>query len=58
MLVARLGRQAGALFSGTPGIPVAKSHSVLDIPPVHVGRILRPLSPDDDLLDEMIEARS
>lgn len=33
------------------------NHSVLDIPPVHVGRVLRPLAADDDLLGEMLEAR-
>jgi predicted DNA-binding antitoxin AbrB/MazE fold protein len=32
-------------------------HSVLDIPPVHLGGVLRPLSADDDLLDEMLEGR-
>jgi hypothetical protein len=32
-------------------------HSVMDIPAVNVGRILRPLSSDDDLLGEMLEGR-
>jgi len=32
-------------------------HSVLDIPPVSLGQALRPLSPDDDLLVEMLEDR-
>ena len=32
-------------------------HSVLDISPVHLGGVLRPLSPDDDLLGEMLEDR-
>ncbi len=32
-------------------------HSVLDIPPVHLGAVLRPLSADDDLLGEMLEGR-
>lgn len=32
-------------------------HSVLDIPSVHVGRILKPLSADDDFLGEMLEGR-
>ena len=32
-------------------------HSVLDIAPVNVGRILRPLSSADDLLGEMLEGR-
>jgi hypothetical protein len=33
-------------------------HSVLDIPTVSVGRILRPFSADDDLLGEMLEGRT
>jgi hypothetical protein len=33
------------------------SHSVLEIEPVSVGVILQPLSPDDDLLGEMLEGR-
>lgn len=33
------------------------SMSVLDIPPVSVGEVLRPLSSDDDLLGEMLEER-
>ena len=33
------------------------AHSVLDILPVSVGHILRPLSSDDDLLGEMLEGR-
>ena len=32
-------------------------HSVLDIAPVSLGRVLRPLSKEDDLLDEMLEDR-
>ena len=32
----------------------AARHSVLDIAPVHLGRVLRPPSPDDDLLGEML----
>jgi hypothetical protein len=34
-----------------------KGHSVLDIPPVSVGAILRPLTSEDDLLEEMLEGR-
>lgn len=33
-------------------------HSLLDIPPVSVGAVLRDLSSDDDLLDEMLADRS
>jgi hypothetical protein len=29
--------------------------SVMDISPVSLGRIIRPLSPDDDLMGEMLE---
>jgi hypothetical protein len=32
-------------------------HSVLDIPPVSLGEILKPLTGEDDLLDEMLESR-
>lgn len=32
-------------------------HSVLDIPTVNLGTILRPLNSDDDLLEEMLEDR-
>ena len=35
----------------------ASPHSVLDIAPVSLGRVIRPLSTDDDLLDEMLEER-
>jgi hypothetical protein len=35
-----------------------KPHSILDIPPVSVGAVLRPLSSDDDLLDEMLEGHA
>ncbi len=32
-------------------------HSVLDIAPVSLGRLIRPLSSDDDLLGEMLDGR-
>jgi hypothetical protein len=32
-------------------------HSVLDIAPVSLGRVIGPLSADDDLLGEMLEGR-
>jgi hypothetical protein len=35
----------------------ASPHSVLDIAPVSLGRVLRPLSAEDDLLGEMAEDR-
>ena len=34
-----------------------RAHSVLDIRPVSLGQVLRPLSADDDLLGEMLEGR-
>ena len=37
---------------------LARPHSILDIAPVSVGRVLRPLTADDDLLGEMLEGRS
>ena len=33
------------------------AHSVLDIPPVSLGKMLRPLTRDDELFDEMLEGR-
>jgi predicted DNA-binding antitoxin AbrB/MazE fold protein len=35
----------------------AGRHSILDIQPVSLGQALRPLTPDDDLLGEMLEGR-
>jgi hypothetical protein len=37
---------------------VARPHSILDVAPVSVGAVLRPLTTDDDLLGEMLEGRS
>jgi hypothetical protein len=34
------------------------THSVLDIPPVSIGAVLRPLTSEDDLLGEMLEDRT
>ena len=51
-LAARLGRGRTPQLS-EPREPAIGRHSVLDIAPVHVGRVLRPLSPDDDLLGEI-----
>jgi hypothetical protein len=36
----------------------AGAHSVMDIPTVSLGSIVRPLTADDDLLDEMLEGSS
>ena len=38
--------------------PARAERNVLDIAPVSVGEVLHPLSPDDDLLDEMLEGRA
>ncbi len=38
------------------GLDVGR-HSILDIRPVSLGRVLRPLVPEDDLLGEMLEGR-
>jgi hypothetical protein len=35
-----------------------KPHSILDVPPVSLGAVLRPLTSDDDLLGEMLEGRA
>jgi predicted DNA-binding antitoxin AbrB/MazE fold protein len=35
----------------------AGRHSILDIRSVSLGQALRPLTPDDDLLGEMLEGR-
>ena len=34
-----------------------ETHSVLDIPAIHLGSVLRPENADDDLLGEMLEGR-
>lgn len=44
--------------SAGPGTQGARPHSLLDIPPVCEGAVLRPLMDDDDLLGEMLEGRS
>ena len=40
-----------------PTLP-SGTHGVLDIAPVRLGPVLRPLNGDDDLLDEMLEERA
>jgi hypothetical protein len=37
---------------------IARPQSILDIAPVSVGGVLRPLTAEDDLLGEMLEGRS
>jgi hypothetical protein len=35
-----------------------QAHSILDIEPVQIGRVLQPLTADDDLLEEMLDGRA
>jgi len=42
----------------SPRMAGSRLHSVLDIPTVSVGAVLRPLTSDDDLLGEMLEGRA
>jgi hypothetical protein len=42
---------------GAPPMEGKRQHSVLDIATVALGSVLRPLTPDDDLLGEMLEGR-
>jgi hypothetical protein len=41
----------------SPRIEGARPHSVLDIPTVSVGAVLRLLTADDDLLGDMLDGR-
>ena len=53
-LLTRLGAQ-----EVTPSVTQhAPGHRILDIQPVHLGAVLRPLTADDDLLGEMLEGRT
>ena len=51
------GQEVTVLAPGTASAEARRSHSILDIPTVHVGAVLRPLTSDDDLLGEMLEGR-
>ena len=55
------GQEVTVLAAGvgaiSPGMKVARPDSVLDVPTVSVGAVLRPLTSDDDLLGEMLEGR-
>jgi hypothetical protein len=46
---------ASGAVSANPPVP---AHSVLDVPCVSLGPVLRPFTADDDLLGEMLEGRS
>src|SRR5262249_20296749 len=51
------GQEVTGLVPGTIATDGARRHSIVDIPPVSVGAVLRPLTSDDDLLGEMLEGR-
>ena len=55
------GQEVTVLAHGTvspaPRMEGSRSHSVLDIATVGLGSVLRTLTSDDDLLDEMLEGR-
>jgi hypothetical protein len=42
------GQEVTVMISPEEG---TKSHGILDIPPVHLGAVLLPLSSDDDMLE-------
>ncbi len=50
-LLTRLGPLGGA----TASVAFPRGHSIQDIQPVHLGAVLQPLTPSDDLLGEMLE---
>jgi len=41
--------------SGTMTVAASRRMSIVDFPPLSLGQMLRPLSPDDDLLGEMLD---
>jgi len=49
------GQEVTVLVASNSG---PKGDSILDIPPVSVGAVLKPLTADDDLLGEMLEGRA
>jgi hypothetical protein len=53
------GQEVTVLAPEKVGIPSEGSprHGILDIPPVSLGQVLRPLTDDDDLLGDMLEGR-
>jgi len=48
---------APGAMPASPQMESTRRHSLLDIPVVSVGAVLRPLTSDDDLLGEMLEDR-
>ena len=57
-LAARLGQLESRESQSSRESSETRPHSVVDIPTVHVGRVLHPISSDDDLLGEMLEFRA
>ena len=55
-LVAQLDSQHGS--AALPAAAKSTGHSILDIEPVRLGAILKPLTSDDDVLAEMLEGRT
>ena len=47
----------GQLQAVTGMSPVLRKQCVLDISPVNLGQVFKPLSVDDDLLDEMLKSQ-
>ena len=56
------GQEVIVLGRGTapaaPSLQGSPPHSVLDVPAVSLGPVLRPLTADNDLLGEMLDGRS
>ena len=48
--------QEVTVLASSPASP--PTHSILDIPPVSLGRVLLAATAEDDLLGEMLEGRS
>ena len=49
------GQEVTVLAPPPAGSP---AHGILDIPPISLGAVVRPITADDDLLGEMLEGRS
>jgi hypothetical protein len=50
--------QEVTVFTPGPSPTIARPQSILDIAPVSVGAVLRPLTAEDDLLGEMLQGQS
>jgi hypothetical protein len=40
-----------------PPMAESEAHSIVDIPPISLGSVVRPFKADEDLLGEMLEGR-